>query len=360
MNRTIGKVSFPPPEKSQYHEIIDVRAPIEFAEDHVTGAINLPVLNDEERCLVGTIYKQSSPFDARKIGASLVSKNIAAHLDSHFAAKEKDYRPLIYCWRGGQRSGSMATVLNDIGWATTVVDGGYRSYRAYVNETIQRKSEELSFLVLNGFTGAGKTLVLKSLERSGHQVVDLEAMACHKGSVFGGDPENPQPAQKRFESLLFDRIARFEPTRPVYVEAESSKIGRLNLPNPLWQRMKQAPVVEIRSPLGSRAAYLTGDYREWLLDPGRVKRTIDRLKGFHSDRILSEWKLMSERGEWEELVTCLLSEHYDRRYSVGGSGAFERPSLVLHLPAHDPASVELCAEELVEQSALLLTPAIVS
>jgi len=360
MSRTIGKISFPLPEGSHFHEMIDVRAPVEFAEDHVTGAINLPVLNDEERCLVGTIYKQSSPFDARKIGASLVSKNIAAHLDSYFSTKARDYRPLLYCWRGGQRSGSMATVLNDIGWATTVVDGGYRSYRSHVIETIRRKSEELSLIVLNGFTGSGKTLILKSLEKSGQQVLDLEAMASHKGSVFGGDPENPQPAQKRFESLLFDRIASFDPTRPVFVEAESSKIGKLNLPNPLWQHMKKAPVVEICSPLESRAAYLTADYREWLSDPGRVKRTIDRFKGFHSDRILTEWKLMSERGEWEELVTLLLSEHYDRRYSIGGSGSFESPSFTLPLPAHDPASVERCAAELVEKSTSLFAPAVVS
>lgn len=360
MSRKIGKVSFPLPEGFHFHEMIDVRAPVEFAEDHITGAINLPVLTDEERRLVGTIYKQSSPFDARKIGASLVSKNIAAHLDSHFVTKGRDYCPLLYCWRGGQRSGSMATVLNDIGWAPTVVDGGYRSYRAHVNETIGIISERLPFIVLNGYTGAGKTLVLKCLEKSGQQVLDLEALACHKGSVFGGDLENPQPTQKRFESLLFDRISPFDPLRPVFVEAESSKIGRLNLPNPLWQQMKTAPVVEILSPLESRTAYLTADYREWLSDPGRVKRTIDRLKGFHSDRILNEWKLMSDRGEWDDLVARLLSEHYDRRYSVGGNGAFESPSLALHLPAHDPASVEVCAAELVQKSTSLLTPAVVS
>ena len=356
MSRDIEYIVFPVPQGSHFHEIIDVRAPCEFAEDHLTGAINLPVLNDEERCRVGTMYKQDSPFKARIIGAALVSKNIAAHLDSHFSTKGKDYRPLLYCWRGGQRSGSLAAVLNEIGWAIAVIEGGYRTYRTYVIEKIRVQCEALTFIVLTGFTGAGKTLILKSLEKSGHQVLDLEALACHKGSVFGGDPDSPQPAQKRFESLLFDRLSTFDPSRPVFIEAESGKIGRLNLPNSLWQRMKQAPVVEISSPLAARAAYLTGDYREWLADPARVRRTIDRLKGFHADRTLSEWKAMSERGEWDLLVSALLVEHYDKCYSVGGSGHFEAPSMTLELPRHDEASVSLCATQLVELSRTLIEP----
>ena len=360
MSRSIEYVVFPLPQESHFHGVIDVRAPGEFAEDHLTGAINLPVLDDEERCRVGTIYKQDSPFEARKIGAALVSRNIAAHLESHFSTKGKDYRPLVYCWRGGQRSGSLATVLNDIGWATTVIEGGYRTYRSHVIETIRVQCEALAFIVLNGFTGAGKTLILKSLERSGHQVLDLESLACHKGSVFGGDLNSPQPAQKRFETLLFDHLSTFDPSRPVFIEAESAKIGRLNLPNPLWQQMKHAPVVEIASPLASRSAYLTADYREWLGDPARVQRTIDRLKGFHSDRTLLEWKAMSERGEWPLLVTALLAEHYDKCYSVGGSGHFEAPTMTLELPQHDEASVARCAAELVGKSVLLLTPGVVS
>lgn len=360
MSRSVDRVVFPPPQGVHFHELIDVRAPVEFAEDHLTGAINLPVLNDEERTRVGTIYKQISSFEARKIGAALVSRNIAAHLESHFSAKGKDYRPLVYCWRGGQRSGSLATVLNDIGWATTVIEGGYRTYRAHVIETVRAASGNLSFVVLNGFTGAGKTLILKALEKSGHQVLDLEGLACHKGSVFGGDPESPQPAQKRFESLLFDRLSTFDASRPVFVEAESAKIGRLNLPNPLWQRMKQAPVVEISSPLASRAAYLIADYGEWLGDPARVQRTIDRLKGFHADHTLGEWKAMADRGEWEALATCLLAEHYDKRYSVGGSGHFEEPSMTLELPRHDEVSIANCAAELVEKAMPLVIPVSIS
>ncbi len=351
MSRLIERVHFPLAAGSPYHEIIDVRAPGEFLEDHVTGAINLPVLCDGERVRVGTIYKQVSAFDARKIGAALVAKNISAHLESHFSTKEKDYCPLVYCWRGGQRSGSLATVLSDVGWSVAVVEGGYRSYRSHVIETIRACADDLSFVVLNGFTGAGKTLLLKALARSGEQVLDLEGLACHKGSVFGGDRESPQPPQKRFESHLFDRISRFDPSRLVFLEAENSRVGRLNLPNPLWQRMKTAPVIEISSPLAARAAYLTSDYAEWVSDAERVRQTIDRLRGFQSAQVLAEWKALADRGDWETLVTRLLAEHYDRRYSVGGSGSFEKPSLTLELPCHDELTVSACAAALVEKAA---------
>ena len=231
-----------------------------------------------------------------------------------------------------------------------VEDSGYRGYRSHVIETITAKATELSFVVLNGFTGSGKTLLLKELENTGHQVLDLEGIASHKGSVFGGDPVAPQPAQKRFESVIYDFLARFDPMRPVWIEAESAKIGRLNLPNPLWQKMKLSPVIEIVSPLEARAAYLTADYQEWLGDSARVSRTIDRLKEFQARRTLEEWKGMSERGEWEALATRLLKEHYDRRYSVAGSGHFQSPSAIEGLRDHRPDTVRQCALALSEKA----------
>lgn len=353
MSRLIERTFFPFPVGSHFDEIIDVRAPIEYHEDHLTGAINLPVLDDEERGRVGTIYKQVSSFDARKIGAALVSRNIARHLEGHFSGKGKDYRPLLYCWRGGQRSGSLATVLSDIGWSPVVIEGGYRSYRREVVETIRQCAAGLSFIILNGFTGAGKTLILKSLAGVGAQVLDLEGLASHKGSIFGGDRECPQPPQKRFESLIYDQLSGFERSRPVFIEAESSKIGRLNLPYPLWQTMKTSPVIEILSPLAARAAYLTADYVAWLADADRVRSTIDRLKNFHSALVLAEWKKLADEGQWETLVTRLLAEHYDKRYSVGGSGYFGKPILSLDLLSHDEASISACAAEIVASASSL-------
>ncbi len=353
MGRRITKMRFPLPEGEHFDEIVDVRSPSEFAEDHVTGAVNLPVLDDEERARVGTIHKQDSTFKARRIGAALVSRNISRHLEEHFREKPPEYRPLVYCWRGGQRSGSLATVLGDIGWSVAVVDGGYKTYRQDVVDTILEKSESLRFIVLNGFTGAGKTLVLKEISGTGNQVLDLEDLANHKGSVFGGDPDNPQPAQKRFESLLYDRLRGFTSDRPVFLEAESAKIGRLNIPNPLWQKMKTASVVEISSPLDSRAEYLTNDYREWLDDEERIKRTLGRLQGFHSGEQIAEWIAKSERGEWLDLVSSLLAEHYDKRYSVAGSGYFEAPSKHIELNRHDDTSVRECAAAVVSEAGSL-------
>lgn len=345
MAKKVARIEITDERFGAVDEIIDVRSPGEFAEDHITGAVSLPVLQDSERQIVGTVYKQQSSFEARKLGASLVSANIGRHLAEHFADKPKDYAPLVYCWRGGQRSGSFGLVLASIGWDVSVLEGGYRTYRRHVIETIQRISPTLKLVVLNGYTGSGKTLLLKQLEEDGAQVLDLEGLACHKGSVFGGDPENPQPAQKRFESLLFDQLRSFDPGEPVFIEAESAKVGRLNLPNPLWQRMKVSPVIEIDSPLPARAAYLKADYEEWLEDIERIHFTLDRLKSFHSKKQLQRWRDLAEEGSWHDFVAELLAEHYDRRYTVGGSGHFEKPSTRVPLPSHSREEVSRGAEE---------------
>ncbi len=357
MSRNLVKIPFPEDPMARFDEVIDVRSPAEFAEDHVSGSVNLPVLDDAERVRVGTIFKQVSPFEARKLGAALVSRNIARHLESHFAEKGRDYNPLVYCWRGGQRSGSLALVLAEIGWRTAVVEGGYKAYRRRVVETIQASSGILGYVVLNGYTGAGKTRLLRALGDAGEQVLDLEELARHKGSVFGGEPGCPQPSQRRFESLLYDRLLRFDADRPVFVEAESTKIGRLNLPPPLWQRIRRGPVVEIASPLAARAAHLVEEYREWLGDVDRIRTTLERLRGYHSNTTLAGWRALAEAGEWESLVRRLLAEHYDRRYPIGGKGPYAAPSLVLELAAHDDASVRRCAEDLGSRARVLAAEA---
>jgi len=339
----IQRISYPPGESRSFDEVIDVRSPLEYREDHITGARNLPVLDDAERAQVGTIYKQVSPFEARKMGAALVSRNIARLLETHFASKPASYRPLLYCWRGGQRSGSLATVLNDTGWPVGVIEGGYRAYRRHVRDAITRCSSSLSLVVLNGYTGSGKTLVLRELRRRGAQVLDLEGLALHKGSVFGGDPHRPQPTQKRFESLLFDSLDGFDSDSPVFLEAESSKVGRIHLPQDLWAAMKRAPVIEIDSPLDARAAFLTRDYREWLRDPDRIRKTLDRLHNLVPSDRLDAWNRRIDQEEWVPLITELLAEHYDRRYQVGGEGAFASPAHRVPLLHHDDASVASCA-----------------
>lgn len=353
MAKQVARIQITDERFESADEVIDVRAPSEFAADHISGAINLPVLDDAEREQVGTIYKQESSFVARKIGASLVSANIGRHLAEHFADKPKGYRPVVYCWRGGQRSGSLGIVLSNIGWDVCMIEGGYKTYRRHVSETIESIASELKLAVLNGYTGAGKTLILKQLEKGGAQVLDLEGLACHKGSVFGGDPNNPQPAQKRFESLLYDKLRTFDFGEPVFIEAESAKVGRLNLPNPLWQKMKISPVIEIDSPLAARAAYLKSDYEEWLEDLDRIHWTLDRLVSFHSKKQVQRWRDLAEEGSWFDFVAELLSEHYDKCYTVGGTGHFQKPTTSVALPSHSPDEISRAAQELTQKAKVL-------
>ncbi len=349
MSDRIERVSYAVLREQACDEIIDVRAPAEFAIDHLPGAINLPVLQDEERVMVGTLHKQQGPFDARRVGAGLVSANIAAHFRSHFAEKPRTYRPAVYCWRGGQRSRSIATVLAEVGWRTFVLDGGYKAYRRHIMEHLQT-ADQFEWRVINGFTGSGKTLILKALAEQGAQVIDLEGMANHKGSLFGGDLTEPQPSQKRFESLLSDQLSRYDRGLPIFIEAESPKIGFINISAPLWHAIRQAPVTEIRSPVEARSAYLLTDYQDWIAQPQRILDTIERLRPFHSNKQIEAWRTECRQGQWQALIASLLTEHYDRRYGVAGSGHYGAPENHYDLPNQEPRAIQACAEWLRETS----------
>lgn len=347
MSSRIDLVALPFPAGQVYDEVIDVRAPCEFAEDHLSGAVNLPVLSDDERALVGTRY-QENRFQARRLGAAMVSRNIAAYLETHFSSKPREYRPLLYCWRGGQRSESLATVLSSVGWRVALIDGGYRAYRRYVRQVLETTPESLRFQVVNGLTGSGKTRVLEALERCGAQVLNLEMMASHKGSVFGGDPARPQPRQRRFESLVFDRLSGFCPDRPVFVEAESPRIGQLDIPRALWKRMRQSEVIEITSTLSGRVAFLQADYEAWMNDQARILATIDRLRPFHARKQIEEWRSRCLEGNSAALIQSLLVNHYDRRYAVGYYGA---PARAFPLSGHSDTALEQCAAAILQAEA---------
>ncbi|MGY8642253.1 MAG: tRNA 2-selenouridine(34) synthase MnmH [Verrucomicrobiales bacterium] len=343
----IERLTFPLPDDCTFDEIIDVRTPDEFEEDHVSGAINLPVLSNEERVIVGTQYKNESRFNASKSGAALIYKNLADHLSTHFANKPKNYRPLVYCWRGGQRSESLATVLRAISWNVSMLDRGYKSYRTHVIEFTEQRSSELTFRIINSLTGCGKTKLLFALRDQGAQVLDLEGLANHKGSVFGGDPENPQPAQKKFESLIYDQLSTFDSAKTIWVEAESSKIGRLNLPVPLWMKMRESSVTKLESTIEARTEFLRDDYESWLSNQDRVTTTIDLLKSFHSVETIAEWKEWAENGEWKSLIAALLEKHYDRNYNPGGSGHYNVPDDDYVLPNQSDTAFEKCAADLI-------------
>lgn len=296
-----------------FDTIIDVRAPSEFAEDHLPGAINLPVLSDEERARVGTVYKQISPFDARKIGAALVAKNAARHLEGSLAGKEGGWRPLLYCWRGGQRSGSFAAILAQIGWRVEVLDGGYRSYRRLVVDSLYQRAFPARVVLLDGNTGTAKTEVLGRLPALGVQVLDLEAMAEHRGSALGG--HGPQPSQKAFETRLASAIDALDPSRPVVVEAESSRIGRINLPPRLFEMMRSAPRIQIDASVEDRASYLCTAYADLVDRPDLMVERLQRLVRLQGHERVKHWSGLAEAGERQQLAEELIRHHYDPRYA---------------------------------------------
>ncbi len=305
------------PWTKTYSEIIDVRSESEFAEDHIPGAINLPVLNDLERAKVGTLYKQVCPFEARKVGAALVARNIARHLDSHLTAKDKDFHPLIYCWRGGQRSNSMASVLSQIGWRVTVLQGGYKTYRTYVRDQLEHLPGQFTYQVLCGLTGSGKTHILRQLAKRGVQVLDLEGLANHRGSLLGQEWEgklSPQPSQKSFESQLLQTLQRLDTRKTVWVEAESNKIGQLYLPPSLWQAMKQAACVELQLPQSARIEWLLQEYPHFITHPHLLKQKLERLKSRYGRKKISEWYALIDADQRHTLVGDLLTFHYDPAY----------------------------------------------
>ncbi len=329
------------PWAETYSETIDVRSPTEFAEDRIPTAINLPVLNDAERAEVGTIYKQS-PFTARKIGAALVAKNISQHLVEHFASKDKDYRPLIYCWRGGQRSNSMALVLSQIGWQVTVLEGGYKTYRAYVREQLEQLPERFTYQLLCGLTGSGKTHILRYMEQRGAQVLDLEGIANHRGSLLGEEwteKPTPQPSQKYFESLLMQQLRRFEPNKIVWLESESNKIGRVYLPQSLWQKMKQASCVEIQLPLAARVQFLLQEYPHLVTYTNVLKAKLELLKSRYGRDKLNQWYQLIDAGQWKIFVQDVLQSHYDPSYTQSMQRDFTKVEKVLSLPDLSDASI---------------------
>ena len=305
-----------------FDTVIDVRSPSEFDEDHIPGAINLPVLSDEERARVGTIYVQESAFLARKIGAALVARNAATHIEGPLANKEGGWRPLVYCWRGGQRSGSFAAILGQIGWRLSVLEGGYRAWRRMVKACLYDEPVQHRFLLLDGNTGTAKTNVIGRLKARGIQTIDLEGLANHRGSALGA--QGVQPTQKIFESRLAETLTSFDPQTPTIVEAESSKIGSINLPPSLFNAMKSAPRIEISAGVDDRARYLVGAYSDMTQDVDAMLRRLDRLVKLRGKETVAGWKELAMTGNFEALAHDLIIRHYDPRYAkvrarVGGN-----------------------------------------
>lgn len=327
-----------------FDTIIDVRSPSEFAEDHVPSAINLPALDDAERARVGTMYSRVSKFEAKKIGAALISRNIARHLEERLIDKPGGWRPLIYCWRGGQRSGAMAIVLGQIGWRVATLKGGYKAYRRHVSARLYAETPCVDAVLLNGMTGAGKTEILERLAARGQPVLDLEALAAHRGSVFGADPDNPQPSQKMFESRLLAAIDALPADQPVLVEAESSLIGERRIPASMWTAMQAAPVLTIAAPVEARAAYSERRYRDMAADPERAAALLDRLVHRHGRARVAEWRALLDAGEIRALIRDLLEAHYDPAYARSSARLGRAADAVIEVARLDARGLDGAAE----------------
>ncbi len=310
-----GPVAVNVAQLPEFDEIIDVRSEDEYAEDHIPGAVNCPVLDNTQRAQVGTLYKQVSAFDAKKLGAALVSANIARHLGGRFRDRPRSWRPLVYCWRGGGRSGALAHVLHQVGWRVGQLDGGYKAYRRAVVSDLASLPRKLQWRVVCGLTGSGKSRLLHALKAGGAQVLDLEALAAHRGSVLGNLPDAPQPSQKMFESRIWSELHGFSVQRPVYVEAESKKIGNLRVPEALIEAMWQSDCIRLEAPLPVRVALLKEEYAHFLEQPETLIAKLECLAGMYGHDTIAHWKRLALDRKWDQLTEELLVRHYDPAYT---------------------------------------------
>lgn len=333
----------------EFDTIIDARSEGEFAEDHLPGAVNWPSLDNEERKLVGTLYKQVSPFEAQKRGAALVAANIARHIEREVIDKPRGWSPLIYCWRGGKRSNSLALVLDQIGFKVEVLEGGYKAFRGAVLQTLPELARGLRFRVVCGPTGSGKTRLLAALAEAGAQVLDLEALASHRASVLGSIPGQPQPGQKRFETLVWTALRGMDPAREVFVESESKKVGNLAVPDALMDTMRSSPCVRLDLSQDERVALLLEDYDFFTRDGALLCERLEALNALRGKAVVAGWKTKVQAGQMPEVVRDLLDVHYDPGYATSSARNFTQfaQAPVLVAPNRSMDAMRRLARQLV-------------
>jgi len=333
---------------TDFDEIVDVRTPLEFTEDHIPGAINAPVLSNEERVIIGTMYKQVSPFEATRVGAAMVSRNIAAHLETTFADRPRNWRPVIYCWRGGKRSGSMTTWFNLIGWRAHQLEGGYKTYRRNVVELLDTLPQQFRYIVLSGHTGSGKTRLLNALEGAHAQTLDLEALAAHRGSILGTLPNEAQPSQKAFDTALVGALRKFDPQQPVFVEAESRRIGAISLPVSLTEQIHRGTCIRVETARDERIRLLLQDYAHLFDNRALFKSQLAKLVELHGHARIGAWQTMIDEDRRVELFEQLIDLHYDPAYARSTGKHFAR------LPEAMRFALRPTEADLPEQASALL------
>jgi tRNA 2-selenouridine synthase len=308
----------------EFDTVIDARSEDEHALDHLPGAINWPTLNNAERIQIGTMYKQVNAFEAKKRGAALAARNIAAHIEREVIDKPKGWKPLVYCWRGGNRSGALATILGAIGFQVTLVEGGYKAWRAALVDDLPAQVQRLHYRVVCGPTGSGKTRLLHALAAQGAHVLDLEGLARHRSSVLGHIPGVEQPSQKRFDSLIWEALQAFDPGRPVFIESESKKVGNLRVPDALIDAMRASPCIDLQLPDDERVALLMEDYDFFVKDSDFFCQRLEALTELRGKAVVGEWIEKVRAGRTREVVLALLKLHYDPTYAASISRNFQQ------------------------------------
>ena len=337
---------------SRIDEIIDVRSPAEFADDHIPGAINLPVFSNEERAYIGTLYKQKSPFIARREGAALLSANVANHIQQTLIDRPENWRPLVHCWRGGQRSRAFAHICGEIGWASFLLTGGYKTYRAKVLSEVDTLPSALRLCIIAGATGTGKTHLLHALGRAGAQILDLEGLAAHKGSLLGALPHQNQPSQRYFESCLYQAISQFDTQKTIFIEAESSRVGNISLPKALWHKMAVAPKIELETDMTTRLTLLKNDYKHLMRpDHADLQKLISGMTARHGYETTQFWQDCLQSEDYDSFIRQLLQDHYDPAYQRASLKHDRETIGQTYLKGAQTADFDLCATQILTQLA---------
>lgn len=334
---------------SSYALIVDARSPREYAEDHLPGAVNLPVVTDAEYAAVGTLHK-TDKHRAYLVGVSASLRNIAVAIDQALGAYPPGARILVYCSRGGKRSKLWFDALHTIGFRVERVAGGWKSYRNWVNRQLAELPQQYRYRVLCGPTGCGKTRLLQELKASGEQVLDLEAIARHRGSLIGAIPGEAQPSQKWFDSQLVATLAEFDPARPVWLESESKKIGAVQLPLALFEAMHASTCYRIEADMTARVSLWREDYRHFEADPYALLDRLEHIKALVGNEEFVRWMRLAEKGETALLFERLMTQHYDPAYrrSIGRHYPQIAKSEVLHLSSLEQKDMRRAAETLIE------------
>lgn len=292
------------------YPVIDVRSPSEYNHGHIPGAINIPLFDDRERETVGVLYKNEGRIKAILKGLDLASSAMSSKLERAIS-ESKDGRLLVHCWRGGMRSEAMAWLfsLGDI--HTEILDGGYKSYRHFV---LEKLGEKRPYIILGGLTGSGKTEILKYMATRGHQVIDLEGIACHKGSAFGSIGQPPQPTSEHFANLLAGRICRLNDPRPIWLEDESKSIGTVFMPDGFYNNMRESPVIALIMDVKTRMPRLLKEYSTHSKDEliRSVNKISKRLGGDNTKESVES----IETGEFRRAIEITLG-YYDKTYLYG-------------------------------------------